>query len=116
MTHLLDGKARPILSGIHIVGHLDVPRWVCKLGAEASMAEISVIELDLAMHLFEIHRVDASGRVVISKQLRRAQVPEFFGRQNLGSQRRCCGIRAGAEFTVCHLCSGDAGDVSPAQG
>jgi transposase len=45
------------------------------------MSEVSVIGLDLAKHVFQVHRADASGRVVIRKQLRRAQVLEFFGRQ-----------------------------------
>lgn len=45
------------------------------------MGEVSVIGLDLAKHVFQVHGADASGRVVIRKQLRRGQVLEFFGRQ-----------------------------------
>ena len=45
------------------------------------MSEVSVIGLDLAKHVFQVHGADASGQVVIRKQLRRAQVLEFFGRQ-----------------------------------
>ncbi len=45
------------------------------------MNEVSVIGLDLAKHVFQVHGADAWGRVVIRKQLRRAQVLEFFGRQ-----------------------------------
>ena len=45
------------------------------------MSEASVIGLDLAKHVFQVHGADASGRVVICKQIRRAQVLEFFGRQ-----------------------------------
>ena len=45
------------------------------------MNEISVIGLDLAKSVFQVHGADASGRVVLRKQLRRAQVLEFFGRQ-----------------------------------
>ena len=45
------------------------------------MSEVGVIGLDLAKHVFQVHGADASGRVVIRKQLRRHQVLEFFGRQ-----------------------------------
>ena len=45
------------------------------------MSEVSVIGLDLAKHVFQVHGADASGRAVLRKQLRRAQVLEFFGRQ-----------------------------------
>ena len=45
------------------------------------MDEVSVIGLDLAKHVFQVHGAEASGRVVLRKQLRRAQVLEFFGRQ-----------------------------------
>jgi transposase len=45
------------------------------------MSEVSVIGLDLAKHVFQLHGADASGRVVLRKRLRRAQVLEFFGRQ-----------------------------------
>jgi transposase len=45
------------------------------------MSEVSVIGLDLAKHVFQVHGADEAGRVVIRKKLRRAQVLEFFGRQ-----------------------------------
>ena len=45
------------------------------------MSEVSVIGLDLAKHVFQAHGADASGRVVLRKKLRRAQVLEFFGHQ-----------------------------------
>ena len=45
------------------------------------MDEVSVIGVDLAKHVFQLHGADASGRAVIRKQLRRGQVLEFFGRQ-----------------------------------
>ncbi len=45
------------------------------------MSEVSVIGLDLAKHVFQVHGADASGRVVIRRQLRRHEVLEFFGRQ-----------------------------------
>jgi transposase len=36
------------------------------------MDEVSVIGLDLAKHVFQVHGADALGRVVIRKQLRRS--------------------------------------------
>ncbi len=45
------------------------------------MSEVSVMGLDLAKHVFQVHGADASGQPVIRKQLRRGQVLEFFGRQ-----------------------------------
>ena len=45
------------------------------------MSKVSVIGLDLAKHVFQVHGADVSGRAVLRKQLRRAQVLEFFGRQ-----------------------------------
>jgi transposase len=37
------------------------------------MSEVGVIGLDLAKHVFQVHGADPSGRVLIRKQLRRAQ-------------------------------------------
>lgn len=45
------------------------------------MTEVSVIGLDLAKHVFRIQEAEASGQVMLQKQLRRAQILEFFGRQ-----------------------------------
>jgi transposase len=42
---------------------------------------IVTIGLDLAKHVFQVHGVDESGRVVVRKQLRRAAVEEFFAAQ-----------------------------------
>src|SRR6202034_92135 len=36
------------------------------------------VGLDLAKHVFQIHRVDASGCVVIAKAMRRTKLLEFF--------------------------------------
>src|SRR5579872_5692272 len=43
-----------------------------------SMNEISTIGLDLAKNVFQIHGVDASGAVVLRRQLRRGAVEKFF--------------------------------------
>src|SRR4029077_9994314 len=45
---------------------------------EPSMSEVTTIGLDLAKHVFQAHGVDASGAVVLRKQLRRSQVVAFF--------------------------------------
>ncbi len=45
------------------------------------MREVGVIGLDLTKPVFQLHGADASGRAVLSKRLRRAQLVEFFGRQ-----------------------------------
>jgi transposase len=42
--------------------------------------DITTIGLDLAKSIFQVHGVDANGRVVIRKSLRRAQMLPFFAR------------------------------------
>src|SRR5262245_56183228 len=42
------------------------------------MDEISTIGLDLAKNVFQLHGIDASGAVVLRRQLRRAAVEKFF--------------------------------------
>ena len=42
------------------------------------MNEISMIGLDLAKNVFQVHGVDASGKVVLQRQLRRGAVERFF--------------------------------------
>ena len=42
------------------------------------MTKISTIGLDLAKNVFQVHGVDASGRVVLRRQLRRGDVEKFF--------------------------------------
>jgi transposase len=42
------------------------------------MNEISIVGLDLAKNVFQVHGVDASGRVVLRRQLRRGAVEKFF--------------------------------------
>ena len=44
---------------------------------------ITTIGLDLAKHWFQVHGVDAAGKVVVKRRLRRAEVVEFF--QNPGA-------------------------------
>ena len=42
--------------------------------------KISIIGLDLAKQVFQVHGVDAAGAVVVRRQLRRGQVLAFFGK------------------------------------
>ena len=42
--------------------------------------DVTTIGLDLAKSIFQVHGVDANGRVVIRKSLRRAQMLPFFAR------------------------------------
>ena len=42
------------------------------------MNEISTVGLDLAKNVFQVHGVDASGEVVLRRQLRRGAVEKFF--------------------------------------
>lgn len=42
---------------------------------------ITTIGLDLAKHWFQIHGIDAAGKVVVRRRLRRAEVVEFFRAQ-----------------------------------
>lgn len=44
------------------------------------MKEITTIGLDLAKSVFQVHAVDATGTVVIRRQIRRAQMMLFFSR------------------------------------
>ena len=40
--------------------------------------EIATVGLDLAKNVFQVHGVSADGRVVVRRQLRRAEVLKFF--------------------------------------
>lgn len=42
------------------------------------MGEVSTIGLDLAKNVFQVHGVDAAGKVLLRRQLRRSQVVRFF--------------------------------------
>jgi transposase len=42
--------------------------------------QISTIGVDLAKNVFQVHGVDSHGKLVITRQLRRKQVIEFFGK------------------------------------
>jgi transposase len=42
------------------------------------LSAVTTIGLDLAKHVFQVHGVDASGRVVVTKAMRRNKLLEFF--------------------------------------
>jgi transposase len=44
------------------------------------MNEVSTIGLDIAKQVFQVHGIDASGRVVLRRQLRRAEVAKFLAK------------------------------------
>ena len=44
------------------------------------MNKISVIGLDLAKNVFQIHAVDDNGKAVVRKQLSRTQMQRFFAK------------------------------------
>jgi transposase len=44
------------------------------------MGEIATIGLDLAKHVFQVHGIDAQGKVLARRQLRRSEVLTFFAR------------------------------------
>ena len=42
--------------------------------------QVSTIGVDLAKNVFQVHGVDSVGKVVITRQLRRKQVIDFFSK------------------------------------
>jgi transposase len=42
------------------------------------LSSVTTVGLDLAKHVFQVHGVDASGRVVVGKAIRRNKLLEFF--------------------------------------
>ena len=42
------------------------------------LSSVTTVGLDLAKHVFQVHGVDASGRVVVTKAIRRNKLLEFF--------------------------------------
>ncbi len=41
---------------------------------------VNTIGVDLAKNVFQIHGVDSAGKVIITRQLRRKQVLDFFSK------------------------------------
>ena len=42
------------------------------------LSSVTTVGLDLAKHVFQVHGVDAPGRVVVAKAIRRNKLLEFF--------------------------------------
>ena len=42
--------------------------------------QVSTIGVDLAKNVFQVHGVDSAGKVIITRQLRRKQVIDFFSK------------------------------------
>ena len=42
--------------------------------------QVSTIGVDLAKNVFQVHGVDSAGKIVITRQLRRKQVIDFFSK------------------------------------
>src|SRR5215211_8682467 len=45
---------------------------------EPSIMQVTTIGLDLAKHIFQLHGIDAQGRIVLRRRLRRAELLPFF--------------------------------------
>ena len=45
------------------------------------MGQVVTIGLDIAKSVFQVHGVDAEGQVVVRRQVRRAELMKFFGKQ-----------------------------------
>ena len=48
------------------------------------MTKVSMIGLDLAKNVFQVHGIDAAGKVVVRRQLRRQQMEKFFAELPVG--------------------------------
>src|SRR5471030_353516 len=46
----------------------------------ATMKQVTTIGLDIAKSVFQVHGVDATGKVVLRKKLTRSRMLEFFGK------------------------------------
>src|SRR3979490_3190890 len=57
-----------------------------------SMTKVSMIGLDLAKNVFQVHGIDAAGKVVVRRQLRRRQLEKFFAElpAGVGGGREAC--------------------------
>ena len=71
------------------------------------LSSVTTIGLDLAKHVFQVHCIDAEGRVLLARSLRRAQLLSFFASlppcrpraqsrscARFGSESRCASRRA----------------------
>jgi transposase len=71
---LVRGVPRWLLSGTHLKGAPSMDNIATDLGP------VATVGLDLAKNVFQVHAVDAAGRVVVTRALRRKDVLAFFER------------------------------------
>jgi len=83
---LITGRPRPTVSdGVDAPPASDVPRLRCRIATkEASVDEISIIGVDIAKHVFQLHGANADGSIAFSKKVSRSKLISF-----LASQPRC---------------------------
>ena len=55
------------------------------------MGEVSTIGLDLAKRVFQVQGIDAAGRVLVRRQLRRREVLACFREAARRPEEPCCG-------------------------
>ena len=44
----------------------------------SGLSEVTVVGLDLAKHVFQVHGIDACGHVIVAKPIKRGKLLEFF--------------------------------------
>ena len=61
---------------------IEVPMWKTAMfhkPGEATVMKLTTVGIDLAKNVIQVHGVDARGKAVLKKQLKRNQVLAFFG-------------------------------------
>ena len=77
------GPSAGIMSdGVAPATGIDVPRYGRSIlhQQEPSTGQVSTIGRDLAKNLFQVHGIDADGKVIVQRSLRRAEVFAFFAK------------------------------------
>jgi transposase len=69
----VDGSSTGTLSAIEVVAD-----GVTRISGEPNMQAVTTIGLDIAKSVFQVHGVDATGNVVVRRQLKRRYVLAFF--------------------------------------
>jgi hypothetical protein len=53
--------------------------WVAKVTiGEPSIKAVITVGMDIAMHVYQVHRIDHDGNAVLRRRLRREEVVSFF--------------------------------------
>lgn len=69
------------------------PRPCCVLGA-CTAEQATTIDLDLAKNVFQVHGIDAFGKVLLRRKLHRGEVPGFFATLPPANPGRFMGMEA----------------------